>query len=247
MMKKIISLLSVFAMIATMFTTIATADENNYIGWEVVEHTSTKLKANVVINTNQTITYAECTLSLADAYSKGLRTVSAEKVTASSFTASLTGRGKVVAFTYSGSFTGKTVMGTVEFDLTGVQPFTLTAGTPKLLLKGEANVDVTSSFTDNYTGYTVAPKADEGFKPAVGGNMVNPATGETNKTYLTDVVEFNTNETAPTIKIQDDAGTTKTFDGNWYPTNLKGQGTIKVLVIVRYAGETEKTFSIVNE
>ena len=341
MMKKIISLLSVFAMIATMFTTIATADENNYIGWEVVEHTSTKLKANVVINTNQTITYAECTLSLADAASKGLTTVSGEKVTASSFTVSLKGRSKVVAFTYSGSFTGKTVMGTVEFDLTGVKPFTLTEGKPKLLLKGEANADVTSSFTDNYTGYTVAPKADEntvtsftmtpataevkggekadftvaiegkgnydGFEYKVvngegtdvtadvttlagkvitfkappasfdddqtftitatstvdstktatatvtvakagrTGTMVNPADGKTNKTYITDVVEFNTNTTAPEITIKDETGDTRTFKGDWYPTNLKGQGTINVLVIVRYAGETEKTFSIVNE
>ena len=95
--------------------------------------------------------------------------------------------------------------------------------------------------------YVLAKEADEGFKPAAGGNMVNPATGKTEKTYLTDIVKFNTDETAPSITIKDEAGETKTFDGNWYPTNLKGQGTINVLVIVRYAGETEKTFSIVNE
>ena len=101
--------------------------------------------------------------------------------------------------------------------------------------------------TPTLASITVGESSTPVFAPAAGGNMVNPANGKTEKTYLTDIVKFNTDGTAPTITIKDEAGDTRTFEGDWYPTNLKGQGTINVLVIVRYAGETEKTFSIVNE
>ncbi len=343
-MKKIISLLSVIAMIATMFTTVAMADDNNYIKWEVVEHTSTKLKANIVMQTNKTIVDTACSLKLSDAISKGLKTASFTPVTAKEANARTDGnsRTNVLAFTYvdNNGFTGKVTLGVVEFDLTGVQPFTLDIVSKAFYAK-DASGDVTADFTDNFTGYTVAPKADEnavtsftmtpdtktlkggekadftvaidgkgnydGFEYKVvngegtdvtadvttlagkvitfkappasfddnqtftitatstvdstktatatvtvakagrTGTMVNPADGKTNKTYITDVVEFNTNTTAPEITIKDETGDTRTFKGDWYPTNLKGQGTINVLVIVRYAGETEKTFSIVNE
>ena len=143
-----------------------------------------------------------------------------------------------------------TVDVTAKQDITEEQVFSIADGAlVEKTVVTSGVVDATSFEKDTLAiqVLTIGGKADEGFKPAAGGNMVNPANGKTEKTYLTDIVKFNTDGTAPTITIKDEAGDTRTFEGDWYPTNLKGQGTINVLVIVRYAGETEKTFSIVNE
>ncbi len=256
-MKKIISLLSIFAIIATMFTTVAMADDNNYVDWTIEEHTANKITFLVYAQTNQQIDGVTVSFTLNKFNTTyGLMdddfTVEALNGATVNARTSATGGAaankNVLSFVYARTdgtkTTGRLDLGRISIDLTDVKEFPLT--NKKFVVSGEGG-DLTATFTNKLAGQTIAPKADEGFKPAAGGDMVNPATGKTEQTYLTDIVEFNTDETAPSITIKDEAGETKTFDGDWYPTNLKGQGTIKVLVIVRYAGATEKTFSIVNE
>ncbi len=355
-MKKIISLLSVFAMIATMFTTVAMADENNYLDAEILQHDAETLKIRLYLQTNQTINSSQAKFDLNTIAKENNLTasdVSFTKLSANTCSA-VTGSTKlpavknVLAYTYANTdgITGRIDLMEVTFNVKNVTTFALPLKTA-LSVKANGGVDLTSMFDNRVTGLKIGPKAAENtvtsftmtpdtktlkggekadftvaiegtgsfdgfdykvvngagtdvtadvttlagkvitftapeatdadqtftitatstvdttktatstvtvskketpvFAPAAGGNMVNPANGKTEKTYLTDIVKFNTDETAPSITIKDEAGETKTFDGNWYPTNLKGQGTINVLVIVRYAGETEKTFSIVNE
>lgn len=267
-MKKIISLLSAFAMIATMFTTVAMADENNYLDAEILQHDANTMTIRLYLQTNQNVASAGATYNLSNAvtdYGYKAADVTYElkdalaggAKTDDTLSAANSKRKNILNFSFANTSGGQTgrinlmdVTFNVTFNVTGKKDYVLPMQSAGTVLK-VTNADgenITSMFDDKVLGITIGPKAEEvKFTPAAGGNMVNPANGQTEKTYLTDIVEFNTDETAPTIKIQDEAGEIKTFDGNWYPTNLKGQGTIKVLLIVRYAGETEKTFSIVNE
>lgn len=247
-MKKIISLLSVFAIVCTMFTTVSFAAGNRLYFEESKSGNTVTL--TLVADMAEGASNISGQIDLTDVFAAGVTAKVTSTTAGITFRVVNTKRAKCITFTAldtdtSDKYVGKVVFGTVEFDFTNatsnsiafkeLKPLECASVTSNLVIQNDA-------FT-----YVLAKEADEGFKPAAGGNMVNPANGQTEKTYLTDIVEFNTDETAPTIKIKDELGEIKTFDGNWYPTNLKGQGTIKALLIVRYAGETEKTFSIVKE
>ena len=158
------------------------------------------------------------------------------------FTVAIDGKGNYDGFEY------KVVNGAgtdVTADVTTLAGKVITFKAPPASFDDDQTFTITATSTVDSTKTATATVTVA--KAGRTGTMVNPADGKTNKTYITDVVEFNTNTTAPEITIKDETGDTRTFKGDWYPTNLKGQGTINVLVIVRYAGETEKTFSIVNE
>ena len=247
-MKKIISLLSVFAIVCTMFTTVSFA-AGNRIYFEESKSGNT-FALTLVADMAEGASNISGQIDLTDVFAAGVTAKVTSTTAGITFRVLNTKRAKCITFTAldtdtSDKYVGKVVFGTVEFDFTNATSNSIAFKQLKALecASATANLEIQN---DAFT-YVLAKEADEGFKPAAGGNMVNPANGKTEKTYLTDIVKFNTDETAPSITIKDEAGETKTFDGNWYPTNLKGQGTINVLVIVRYAGETEKTFSIVNE
>lgn len=247
-MKKIISLLSVFAIVCTMFTTVSFA-AGNRIYFEESKSGNT-VALTLVADMAEGASNISGQIDLTDVFAAGVTAKVTSTTSGITFRVLNTKRAKCITFTAldtdtSDKYVGKVVFGTVEFDFTNATSNSIAFKQLKALecASATANLEIQN---DAFT-YVLAKEADEGFKPAAGGNMVNPATGKTEQTYLTDIVEFNTDETAPSITIKDEAGETKTFDGDWYPTNLKGQGTIKVLVIVRYAGATEKTFSIVNE
>ncbi len=353
-MKKIISLLSAFAMIATMFTTVAMADDNNYLKWEIKSSSATSLTADLVLKTEHDLTQIQAGFKPTNLKKNGLTSVTLVKAEGGKIGCVANARSVNIAFAntdepitagthvigtltlnytegskykldakvdtsypflakYSGAegtidYTNKFTNGFFDLEFpakseTTVTSFTMTPATAAIKGGEKADFTVAIEGTGSFDGFeykvvngagtdvtadvttlagkvitftapeatdadqtftitatstvdttktatstvTVPKKETPVFAPAAGGNMVNPANGKTEKTYLTDIVKFNTDETAPSITIKDEAGETKTFDGNWYPTNLKGQGTINVLVIVRYAGETEKTFSIVNE
>lgn len=247
-MKKIISLLSVFAIVCTMFTTVSFA-AGNRIYFEESKSGNT-VALTLVADMAEGASNISGQIDLTDVFAAGVTAKVTSTTSGITFRVVNTKRAKCITFTAfdtdtSDKYVGKVVFGTVEFDFTNATSNSIAFKQLKALecASVTANLEIQN---DAFT-YVLAKEADEGFKPAAGGNMVNPANGKTEKTYLTDIVKFNTDETAPSITIKDEAGETNTFDGNWYPTNLKGQGTINVLVIVRYAGETEKTFSIVNE
>ena len=247
-MKKIISLLSVFAIVCTMFTTVSFA-AGNRIYFEESKSGNT-VALTLVADMAEGASNISGQIDLTDVFAAGVTAKVTSTTSGITFRVLNTKRAKCITFTAldtdtSDKYVGKVVFGTVEFDFTNATSNSIAFKQLKALecASATANLEIQN---DAFT-YVLAKEADEGFKPAAGGDMVNPATGKTEQTYLTDIVEFNTDETAPSITIKDEAGETKTFDGDWYPTNLKGQGTIKVLVIVRYAGATEKTFSIVNE
>lgn len=247
-MKKIISLLSVFAIVCTMFTTVSFA-AGNRIYFEESKSGNT-VALTLVADMAEGASNISGQIDLTDVFAAGVTAKVTSTTSGITFRVLNTKRAKCITFTAldtdtSDKYVGKVVFGTVEFDFTNATSNSIAFKQLKALecASVTANLEIQN---DAFT-YVLAKEADEGFKPAAGGNMVNPANGQTEKTYLTDIVEFNTDETAPTIKIKDELGEIKTFDGNWYPTNLKGQGTIKALLIVRYAGETEKTFSIVKE
>ena len=249
MMKKIISLLSVFAIVCTMFTTVSFA-AGNRIYFEESKSGNT-VALTMVADMTEGASNISGQIDLTDVFAAGVTAKVTSTTAGITFKVVNTKKAKCITFTAldtdaSDKYVGKVVFGTVEFDFTNATTNSIAFKELKALQCRSATEGDREIQNDAFT-YVLAKEADEGFKPAAGGNMVNPATGKTEQTYLTDIVEFNTDETAPSITIKDEAGETKTFDGDWYPTNLKGQGTIKVLVIVRYAGATEKTFSIVNE
>ena len=346
-MKKIISLLSAFAMIATMFTTVAMADDNNYLKWEIKSSSATSLTADLILKTEYDITQIQAGFKPTNLKKNGLSSVTFIKADGGKIGCVANARSVNIAFANTDEpiTAGTHTIGTLTLNYTEGSSYTLDASTDTsypFLAKytgSEGTIDYTDKFTNSFfdlkfpagetntvTSFTMTPdtkdlkggeKADftvaidgkgnyDGFKYKVvngegtdvtadvttlagkvitfkapasfdddqtftitatstvdstktatatvtvakagrTGTMLNPANGKTEKTYLTDIVKFNTDGTAPTITIKDEAGDTRTFEGDWYPTNLKGQGTINVLVIVRYAGETEKTFSIVNE
>lgn len=254
-MKKIISLLSAFAMIATMFTTVAMADDNNYLKWDIKSSSATSLTADLVLKTEHDLTQIQAGFKPTNLKKNGLTSVTFVKAEGGKIGCVANARSVNIAFANTDEpiKAGTHVIGTLTLNYTEGSKYKLNASgdtSYPFLAKysaTEGTIDYTNQFTNGFFDLEFPAKSETTFTPAAGGNMVNPANGQTEKTYLTDIVEFNTDETAPTIKIKDELGEIKTFDGNWYPTNLKGQGTIKALLIVRYAGETEKTFSIVKE
>lgn len=258
-MKKILSLLSALAIVCTMLTSVAFAeDSKRFFFEENWNEAKTELTLTLCLTTDETLSSFGAYYGVKNLLNAGVTIVSTEKLFDAGTTGTVFGTTNLTPAAnattqIAASAAGATINpGTYKIANIVLNVKNMTAESAAftqqraLNIKDAAGTKITT-FVNDAASYEVKKPADEGFKPAAGGTMVNPADGKTNKTYLTDIVEFNTDETAPSITIKDEAGETKTFDGDWYPTNLKGQGTIKVLVIVRYAGATEKTFSIVNE
>jgi hypothetical protein len=157
-MKKIISLLSVFAMIATLFTTVAFADDNNkfYIE-ESVDGTNVTL--TLYMTTNQTITAASGTHDLTAAYA-ACDSIDYKQSDATVY--SINATQKVLSWSIAdvNGVTGTVELGTVTF--TNVKSDFSLPQKRNFTAKDDTKTNVIASFTNEAAGYTVkAPKTED--------------------------------------------------------------------------------------
>ena len=220
-MKKIISLLSVFAMLATLFTTVAFADDNNkfYIK-ETVDGTNVTL--TFLVKSNQQISAASGSLDLTAAYA-ACDNISATKANASVFNLNTTQ--KVIAWNYADTtgFTGELELGSVTFEnvksdfaMPQKKAFKATVG----------STNVTASFTNEQVGYTVKAPTVTPAGPEVadledGGDMYGM------KTKVAKVTTNGAEVSKAIVKLGDES---KSYD---LPAGVSG--TADFIAIIRYA------------
>lgn len=159
-MKKIISLLSVFAMIATMFTNVAFADANNYYAITEVSNADNTLVLNVTANTDKLLKTLSITLSMADIVTDeyGL-TMDDFTVTkgADATVGNKSDSKKNIAFNVTSATadaTGAFELGTITINTTNLKKdFNLPA--PTLKIQDGNKVNVAGDFTDAISTYVV--------------------------------------------------------------------------------------------
>lgn len=149
-MKKIISLISVLALLLSMMTTVAFADAKNKLEWEEVEKTESTLTLKLVLTTDKNIkAITGGQFSLAEAKNSGVTKATGTKIAASNFNVAFARNAIAVTFATAEDFlTGRVELGTVTFTLSdSAKSFTLPLnGTKKLVLNDENNVNVVDSF-----------------------------------------------------------------------------------------------------
>lgn len=161
-MKKIVSLLLAMAMMFTLVTTIAFADENNSVSLVETEKTDTSLTLKLVVQTNLQVRQIGITLDLTDAFNKGA-TVSSFKGFGS-YVFNVNSSRKVLSSSYVDmtgvtGVTGTIELGTVTFDMSNVtESFTLSQGRA-LDIKDMSGTSVVSQFTNTAYGLVVEPLA----------------------------------------------------------------------------------------
>lgn len=167
-MKKIISFISVLAMLISMMTTVAFADENNRLEWEKVDSTETSITLKLVLTTNQTISSAGGSFVLDDAKTNGVTAVKGTKIEAATFNANFSRN--VVAFKYTNTDggTGRIEMGTLvvtfgentksfKLPIGEGSKYALTISTPG---EGGAESSILDSFTTTADGQEIVVKED---------------------------------------------------------------------------------------
>ena len=238
-MKKIISLLSVFALIATMFTTVAMADENNYLKWEIKSSSATSLTADLVLKTSHALNQVQGTLKLANAKKNGLKSVTFTQTEGGKIGASAK---TTLSIAYASDVdipAGEYVIGTVTLNFNEGSSYKLNevARAVKLASMSE---DFTSEFTNGFFDLEFPAKSEEPkFTPAAGGEQYGQ------KTYIPGIISVDLSKAADAkVKITDEANVSREVALADYVPALSGEGSINLLAIVRYAGETDKTFTI---
>lgn len=231
-MKKIISFISVLAMLISMMTTVAFADENNRLEWEKVDSTETSITLKLVLTTNQTISSAGGSFVLDDAKTNGVTAVKGTKIEAATFNANFSRN--VVAFKYTNTDggTGRIEMGTLvvtfgentksfKLPIGEGSKYALTISTPG---EGGAESSILDSFTTTADGQEIVVKED-----------VKDPTIALDPTSAT--LKMGETETV-TIKA-----TTENFDGTveWKSDNEKVATVDKGVVTAVGAGEATIT------
>ena len=224
-MKKIISLLSVFAMIATLFTTVAFADANNkfYIE-ESVDGTNVTL--TFYLTTDKTLTSASGALNMADAKA-ACDSISAAPSNGNIFNYNATQN--VLSWTVSdvNGFTGEQEIGVLT--LTNVKADFAMAVKRAFTAKDDAKVSVVADFTNEQVGYTVkaptvTPAGPEVAELEKGGEMYG---------MNTQVAKVTTNG-AEVSKAKVTLG--KEFKYYDLPTGVSGT-LDSFIAIIRYSAE----------
>lgn len=234
-MKKIISLLSVFAMIATMFTTVAFADDNNkFYVEETVDGTNVTL--TILLKTNLSIKAASGSLDLTAAYG-ACDGVAFEKATTEGVTSNLNVNAtqKVLAWNMASTdgFDGVLTLGTVTF--TNVKAdFALPQ---KKAFTAKNTASVLSSFTNEQVGYAVKAPVIEDEKAAT---MDAPVAGNDMYGMKTALTKITFKSVAnPVVKLaKDGKDSGKTYE---LPANVKG-GNVDIIGIIRYAADVTGEF-----
>lgn len=162
-MKKIISLLSVFAMIATLFTTVAFADDNNkFYVEETVDGTNVTL--DLYMTTEYYLSSASNTLNLADAYLACDNITFTKGPDSNTFNVNSSQKVLAWAITSAGEATGTLYLGQITF-VNVKSDFTLPSKRAAVA-KDADKVSIIANFTDEQTGYTVKAPVTEPELPA---------------------------------------------------------------------------------
>lgn len=221
-MKKIISLLSALALLLSMMTTVAFADENNKIEWVKVDSTATTITLKLVATTNQQVASIAGAFSLDNAKENGVTAVNGAKIDAVTFKPNYSK--SVIAFTFTNveGATGEIELGTATFTVSDTtKSFTLPTFTGKTLtVKNTNKVPIADSFTATAFGQEIIVKED-----------VKDPTIALDPTSAT--LKLGETETV-TIKA-----TTENFDGTveWKSDNEKVATVDKGVVTAVGAGE----------
>ena len=227
-MKKIISLLSVFAMICTLFTSVALADESNKFYWEEVEKTNTSLTLKLIMETNLNIASSSGTHDITEALANGAK-VTVTKLDSTVFSVNTTAKVISWSITSVEGVTGKIDLGTVTFDLTNLTASFSLPAKRAYTAKDTAKQSVIDSFTNDAVGYTVTkPTTTPTAKAAVAGKAIEDGF----KTFSTDAaIEFAVGAT-PTIEISKSGTTDKLTET--LKSDVIGEGKTKIIPIVSY-------------
>lgn len=243
-MKKIISLLSVFAIVCTMFTTVSFAAGNRIYFEE--SKSGNKVSLTLVADMAEGASNISGQIDWSDVAAAGVTAKLVSATDGVTFRLIDTAKAKVITFTAldtaaTDKYVGKVEFGTIEFDLTAATVNSV-AFKQKAALKCSSATGTLDIQNDAFT-YTLTKEAETKLEGA-GGDMVNPGTGLKEKTYITGVLELAAGLENPVVEITDEAGEKKEYKADdWYP-QVKGAGTVNVLAIVRYAGDTAKTFTL---
>ena len=233
-MKKIISFLSAIAMVCTLFTSIALADENNYFSITEVSNENNVVTLHVTGQTNMNLRTISITFNMADAIDKGLDLDKGVTVTkgADALAGSKSVSKKTIAFnatSSTGELTGTIDLGTIAIDkstLTDSFNFVISATKAQ---DADKKLVTTSFSTDTVTSYTVTKPAAAA-KDAVEGKEVNGS-----KMFSTDAAVAVPTEGSLNVKITKSGEGSKAIDENISASeNVLGAGTTKILPIVSY-------------
>ena len=243
-MKKIVSLLSAFAMICTMLSTVAFADASNELVLTPKNKTANSVDLDVSVTTTyedlQTITVY---FDMSDALTKGATV----KVANADATLSFNNAQKMVALSFAPTDAHKYVSGTVlgTISLTNISDnfnIKLKPSTGRMTTKitSTGSGTVTNEIVDPATfSNSVTMQDKPKFTPAAGGEQYGQ------KTYIPGIISVDLSKAADAkVKITDEANVSKEVALADYVPALSGEGSINLLAIVRYAGETDKTFTV---
>ena len=193
-MKKIISLLSVFAMVLTMFSTVAFADADNKVFFEDVTPADAvdTVVLKLVAETNLTINSIGVTLDLTGALAAG---ATFEKKSIEAATFNVNTSQKVFAATYTNvdGGTGRIELGELTVNLANVADGTTITFPVKraLAIKDSNKVSVVGQFTDETAGYSITKEADVPATPVFSYDTTKEATLYIDKDAAKPVYQFD--------------------------------------------------------
>ena len=229
-MKKIISLISVLALLLSMMTTVAFADENNKLEWEEVGKTESTITLKLVFTTNKNITSAGCYFSLDDAIANGVTAVSGKNISAKVFQANYAK--SVIAATIAdtnGETTGRVELCEVTFTFGDTtKSFTLPLKSGKKFEVKDADRTVV---TDDFSNTAFTQEITVGSKDVpVESITLNKEVmeldlnGTTTETLIATVLPADA--TDPTVTWESDKPEIATVDGGKVTAVAEGEAKI---------------------
>ena len=230
-MKKIISLISVLALLLSMMTTVAFADANNKLEWEEVEQTESTLTLKLVLTTDKNImAITGGQFSLAEAKNSGVTNATATKIAATNFNVAFSRGAIAVSFATAADFlTGRVELGTVTFTLSdSAKSFTLPLnGTKALVLNDENKVNVANSF--DLTAYSQEISVGSKDVPVESialnkDEITLDLNGATTETLIATVLPADA--TDPTVTWKSDKPEIATVDGGKVTAVAEGEAKI---------------------
>ena len=217
-MKKIISLISVLAMLISMMTTVAFADADNKLEWVEVDKTATTVTLKLVLTTNQTVTSAGCTFSLADATANGVTSVTSTPITASTFNVNTSKNVLAWKLAQPAGVTGTIELGTATFTYgAATKSFKITLGTAsrdKFTITDENKNPIVDSITTTAIGQEITVGSSDIPVESITLNkevMELDLNGTTTETLIATVLPADA--TDPTVTWESDKPEIATVDG----------------------------------
>lgn len=230
-MKKIISLISVLAMLISMMTTVAFADADNKLEWVEVDKTATTVTLKLVLTTNQTVTSAGCTFSLADATANGVTSVTSTPITASTFNVNTSKNVLAWKLAQPAGVTGTIELGTATFTYGATtKSFKITLGTAsrdKFTITDENKNSIVDSITTTAIGQEITVGSSDIPVESITLNkevMELDLNGTTTETLIATVLPADA--TDPTVTWESDRPEIATVDGGKVTAVAEGEAKI---------------------